>query len=119
MQVDGRVVFITGAASGIGAAMARAFAAAGAAKVVVADVDARGAEAVAASIDGMPIALDVTDEQATIDAVASVTASHGGIDILCLNAGIAIAGSVDAPDEDWQRIWDVNIDDDYHEEKAA
>jgi NAD(P)-dependent dehydrogenase (short-subunit alcohol dehydrogenase family) len=109
MRVDGSVVFITGGASGIGAAMAAQFAASGAGTVVVADRDGSGARAVAASIDGEAIELDVTDEEATRIAIEDVEERHGRLDILCVNAGIATDGSVDAPNEAWQRTWDVNV----------
>jgi NAD(P)-dependent dehydrogenase (short-subunit alcohol dehydrogenase family) len=109
MQVAGSVVFITGGASGIGAAMAGAFAAAGARTVVVADIDETGARAVASAIGGRAIALDVTDEAATAAAIRDVEAEFGSIDVLCVNAGIATGGSVDTDDELWQRTWEVNV----------
>jgi NAD(P)-dependent dehydrogenase (short-subunit alcohol dehydrogenase family) len=109
MQVRDTVVMVTGAASGIGAAMAAEFRASGAAAVVVADRDAEGAHRVAAAIDGDAIVLDVTDEQATADVIASIESTHGRLDILCCNAGIATGGSVDAGDDEWQRTWEVNL----------
>lgn len=109
MRTDGRVVVITGGGGGIGAALAARFAAEDDAHVVVADIDGASAAAVAAGIDGMSVELDVTDELATRTAVGEIEERFGRIDILCLNAGVATGGSVDAPDEAWQHTWDVNV----------
>ena len=109
MEIDGRVVLITGGGSGIGAAMARRFMNEGAATVVVTDIDSAAATAVAADIGGVAATLDVTDEDATAGLIREVENEYGRIDILCLNAGIPTDGSVDAPNEDWQRTWEVNV----------
>jgi NAD(P)-dependent dehydrogenase (short-subunit alcohol dehydrogenase family) len=109
MDIEGRVVLITGGASGIGAAMARGFSVAGAEAVMVTDIDPAGAEEVAATIDGIAHELDVTDEASTARVIGEVERMFGRIDILCLNAGIATAGSVDAPNEAWQTTWEVNV----------
>jgi len=61
MEINGRVVVVTGAARGIGRALARRFASAGASGVVVADIDAAGAQAVADEIGGISVQCDVTD----------------------------------------------------------
>jgi NAD(P)-dependent dehydrogenase (short-subunit alcohol dehydrogenase family) len=109
MDIRGKVVLITGAASGIGAAMARRFAADGAGIVVVTDLDVVGVEALADEIGGVAFALDVTDEKRTEEVLNEVQATFGGIDLLCLNAGIPTDGSVDAANDDWQRTWEVNV----------
>lgn len=109
MNIEGRIVVITGGGSGIGAAMARRFHQEGAQKVIVIDIETEAAESVAADVAGDAVTLDVTDESATADVFARIETEHGRIDILCLNAGIATGGSVDASNEAWQRIWDVNV----------
>jgi NAD(P)-dependent dehydrogenase (short-subunit alcohol dehydrogenase family) len=109
LEINDRVVVITGGGSGIGAAMARRFMLDGAKTVVLADIDGRSAQIVAAEIGGESATLDVTDEKATAELIRRVEANHGRIDILCLNAGIPTDGSVDAPNEDWQRTWEVNV----------
>jgi NAD(P)-dependent dehydrogenase (short-subunit alcohol dehydrogenase family) len=109
LDISERVVVITGGGSGIGAAMARRFMRDGAATVVVTDIDGDAARTVASEIGGESATLDVTDEKATAELIRQVEATRGGIDILCLNAGIPTGGSVDAPNEDWQRTWDVNV----------
>lgn len=109
MQIKENVVVITGGASGIGAAMGRRFAAEGAGAVILLDVDEPGAHSVANEIGATAMALDVSDDTATRTVLASIEKSFGRIDILCLNAGIAVGGSVDEPNEVWQRTWDVNV----------
>jgi NAD(P)-dependent dehydrogenase (short-subunit alcohol dehydrogenase family) len=116
MQIKGRVTVVTGGASGIGRALCRRFAAEGARGVVVADLDGAGAEAVAREIGGLAVATDVSREADIQRLVEKATAAHGPIDLFCSNAGIgAGAGLGDgasgpfAPDQDWQRSWDVNL----------
>jgi NAD(P)-dependent dehydrogenase (short-subunit alcohol dehydrogenase family) len=109
MEVAGRVAVVTGGARGIGRALARRLASAGAATVVVADVDQAGAAAVAAEIGGSAIKCDVSDEADVRKLVATVESDQGRIDLVCSNAGIAVPGGPEAPDADWQRIWEVNV----------
>lgn len=109
MELRDKVVVVTGGASGIGAALCRRFAEEGARAVVVADLDADGATAVAGEVGGTAVATDVAVE-ADVKALAErAVAAHGPIDLFCSNAGIAIGGGVEVIDEDWQRIWDVNL----------
>ncbi|MBZ4521849.1 SDR family NAD(P)-dependent oxidoreductase [Mycobacterium avium] len=91
-ELDGKTALVTGAASGIGAASARALAAAGA-RVVLADIDAAGADKVAESIRGaareaMAVAVDVADEGQVEAMVESTVRAFGGIDILHNNAAL-------------------------------
>jgi NAD(P)-dependent dehydrogenase (short-subunit alcohol dehydrogenase family) len=109
MEVADRVVVVTGGARGIGSALAMRFASAGAETVIVADVDADGAWAVARQIGGMAIRCDVTNEADVAQLVDKVHIAKGRIDIFCSNAGIAVGGGPEASDADWQRIWDVNV----------
>src|SRR5689334_10350720 len=102
-------VLVTAGASGIGAAMARAFEAAGA-SVWVVDVDA--AAVATCPPTWRADALDVTDEPAVADLFARVEAAWGGLDVLCANAGIA---GPTAPVEDvaldaWRRCVSVNLE---------
>jgi NAD(P)-dependent dehydrogenase (short-subunit alcohol dehydrogenase family) len=109
MELRDKVVVVTGGASGIGRALCHRFVEEGAKAVVVADLDAAGAKAVADEIGGMPISTNVAVE-ADVEALVDRTIdAFGPIDLFCSNAGIAIGGGVDVPDEDWQRIWDINL----------
>jgi NAD(P)-dependent dehydrogenase (short-subunit alcohol dehydrogenase family) len=109
MEVADRVVVVTGGARGIGSALATRFASAGAEIVIVADVDAEGAWAVARQIGGMAIRCDVSNEADVAQLVDKVHIAKGRIDIFCSNAGIAVGGGPEASNADWQRIWDVNV----------
>jgi NAD(P)-dependent dehydrogenase (short-subunit alcohol dehydrogenase family) len=109
MEVGGRVVVVTGAARGIGRALARAFSAAGAAGVVVADIDGQGAESVAREIKGTSVTCDVADESSVRAMVEKAESTYGRIDVVCSNAGIAVGGGPEAANEDWKRIWGVNV----------
>jgi NAD(P)-dependent dehydrogenase (short-subunit alcohol dehydrogenase family) len=109
VDIREKVVLITGGAGGIGAAMAREFSGAGAGAVIIADLDEDAAATVATSVGGEAVRLDVTDENQTRSVIETIHQRHGAIDLLCLNAGIPTDGSVDAPNADWQRTWDVNV----------
>jgi NAD(P)-dependent dehydrogenase (short-subunit alcohol dehydrogenase family) len=100
---------VTGGAKGIGRALATRFATAGAEAVIVADLDVEGAKAVAREIGATAIGCDVSRESDVKELVDRVQADHGRIDIFCSNAGIAVGGGPEASNEDWQRIWEVNL----------
>ena len=109
MDLSGRVVVVTGAARGIGRALVRRFAREGPEAVVVADVDGRGAAASADEIGALSVGCDVSREADVQRLVEHVTARYGRIDVFCSNAGIAVGGGPEAPDSEWQRIWEVNV----------
>jgi NAD(P)-dependent dehydrogenase (short-subunit alcohol dehydrogenase family) len=109
MEVADRVVVVTGGANGIGKALARRFATAGAETVIVVDVDGDGAWSVAREIGGMAIRCDVSVESEVAQLVEKVHIAKGRIDVFCSNAGIAVGGGPEASSADWQRIWDVNV----------
>jgi NAD(P)-dependent dehydrogenase (short-subunit alcohol dehydrogenase family) len=109
VELQGRHVVITGAAGGIGAALARRFAAAGA-RLTLADLDAQRLQALAAQLDALAVATDVTSEAQIGALIAQGSARHGPIELFFSNAGIAgPAAGPEAPDEDWQRTWQVNV----------
>lgn len=109
MELAGKHVVVTGAGSGIGRACAIRFAAEGA-RVVVADLNADTAEAVAAEIDGLAVPTDVGRE-ADIRALVQTAQSNGGpIDLFFSNAGVpGPAGGPEAPDAELQVTWEVNV----------
>jgi NAD(P)-dependent dehydrogenase (short-subunit alcohol dehydrogenase family) len=105
--VSGAGVVVTGGGGGIGRAMARRLAADGA-RVVVNDLDAAAAEAVAAEIGGLAVAGDAGTEQGVADLIQTAAGFLGEIDIYCSNAGTGGGTGPETPDDVWQRVWEVN-----------
>jgi 3-oxoacyl-[acyl-carrier protein] reductase len=112
MELDERVAIVTGAASGIGAAVARELAAQGA-TVALADRDGDGASAVAATLgedSAFALAADVTDESELDTLFATVAARCGRLDILVNSAGIfELHPFTEIPLERWERVLAVNL----------
>jgi NAD(P)-dependent dehydrogenase (short-subunit alcohol dehydrogenase family) len=109
VKLDGKCVVVTGGASGIGAALARRFAAENARGVVVADVQDDALEAVAKDVDGLAVHCDVTDEAQVRALVDAAETRYGPIDLFCSNAGIVLPGGEDSADGDWERSLGVNV----------
>ncbi|WP_433260134.1 SDR family oxidoreductase [Actinosynnema sp. CS-041913] len=111
MKIEGSVAVVTGAASGIGKALAEKLRDAGARGVVVSDLDGDGAEEVASALgDGaMAVRADVADESAVEELVAVTRERFGAIDLFVSNAGLTVIGGFEAPDDDWRRAIDVNL----------
>lgn len=109
-DLSGQTAIVTGAATGLGEAIARRFAAAGAI-VAVADKDETGAASVAAAIGGFALPVDITSDTSIRAAVAEVMVKQGKIDILVNNAGIAgkAAPIWDQTDYDWATIISINL----------
>ena len=113
-RLDGRVALVTGAARGLGAAMAAALAEAGA-HVVIGDVDGDAAEEERIRLCGRGLSaealgFDVTDEAGVGAAIGAIDAGHGRLDILVNNAGIAVYGGVEELEPaDWKRVLDVDL----------
>lgn len=109
MNLDKKVAVITGAASGIGAACARAFSAKGT-RVVATDINGDGVAAVADEIGALGIACDISDEAAVRDLVNETESKLGPVDLFFSNAGIvANSGPLDTPDEVWEQQWQINV----------
>lgn len=115
MELNDQVAIVTGAASGIGRAIAQRFAKAGA-RVVIADLDRGAAAATAREIDPDPgktigIAMDVTDEQAVNAGVAEAVSRFGGVDVLVSNAGIQIVHPLEEFSyAEWKKLLAIHLD---------
>jgi NAD(P)-dependent dehydrogenase (short-subunit alcohol dehydrogenase family) len=107
MKIAGKTAVITGAATGIGLALARRFRQEGA-QVVLADVDG-GVVGAADEVGGLPVVADVRREDDVRKLVDRAVAAYGPVDIFCSNAGIMVEGGPETPDADWQRIFEVNL----------
>ncbi|HVO55896.1 MAG TPA: SDR family oxidoreductase [Solirubrobacterales bacterium] len=119
MKVAGAHAVVTGAGSGIGAALARRLARAGAARVVVADLDADAAARTAAEIASPPtqsaaevvaVEVDVGREEEVGRLVDGAEEAGGPVDLFCSNAGVAGPyGGPEVGDAEWQRTWEINV----------
>jgi NAD(P)-dependent dehydrogenase (short-subunit alcohol dehydrogenase family) len=112
MQIQGKVVIVTGGANGIGRALCHRFAKEGAKAVVVSDIDKDQGMKVASEIGPAKSAFipcNVGKEAEVLALVEAATRTFGRVDIFCSNAGIGAVGGPEAPDSDWQRSWDINV----------
>jgi 2-hydroxycyclohexanecarboxyl-CoA dehydrogenase len=104
-RLDGRRAFVSGGANGIGAAIVRSFAAAGA-RVVIADLDAASANIIAGGAGATAVRLDVSDAAKVLNAMTE----HGPFDIVVNNAGVdQHAFFTDTRAEDWTRLIGINL----------
>lgn len=111
MQLNGKCALVTGGASGIGAEIARVYAAAGA-KVCIADVDADAAKRKASEFKGaIGLRMDVTREDEVERGVGKMVRQLGGVDILVSNAGVQhIDNIADVSFENWRRVISIHLD---------
>jgi NAD(P)-dependent dehydrogenase (short-subunit alcohol dehydrogenase family) len=114
MQVENKIIIVTGAASGIGKAMAERFARDGARGLVLADLNGAGVEATAKPLGAIAVQADVTNEADVQKIARAAEEKFGGIDLFCSNAGISrsdpdIDNAASAPNEAWALAWGVNV----------
>jgi NAD(P)-dependent dehydrogenase (short-subunit alcohol dehydrogenase family) len=108
MELNNKVVVVTGGGSGIGEAIAHAAKAAGARHVVVADLNGEQAERVAAEIGGTGVAIDVRDEAAIQRLVSETEDAHGPIGLFVSNAGYVTTAGLEDSNESIQAMWEVH-----------
>ncbi len=109
MEIKDKIIVITGGASGIGRAMAKRFTEEGAKQIVIADLNADGLQVVADEIGAHAIPTNVAVEDEVKHLIKTAEDTYGQIDLLCNNAGIGVGGGPETPNDDWQRIWDINV----------
>ena len=110
MKIAGKIVVVTGAASGIGRALAHRFAKQEGAKLVVcSDLNGDGVAKVAKEVDGAAFTTNVGKEDDIKHLIETVETKHGPIDLFCSNAGIGFRGGAEVANDRWQQIWDVNV----------
>lgn len=109
MDIKDKICVVTGAASGIGRALCMAFADAGASQVVCVDINADGVAETAESVGGAAYTVDVSKEAEITAMIDSVERDIGPIDLFWSNAGIAVGGGMETPNDDWQRVWEINV----------
>lgn len=110
MQLQGKSAVVTGGGSGFGSGICRAFANAGA-RVVVADIDAKAAQAVANDIGGIAVVADVSNGESVTAMAEETVAALGQLDILVNNAGVTHLPTLleDVTEEDFDRVYAVNM----------
>ena len=109
MKLAGKVAVVTGAAGGIGVAMARRFAKEGARGVVVADLHEGPLQALARDVGGLAVGCDVAKEVDIVTLVTRAEERFGPIDVFCSNAGLVSEGDEEALDADWTLNWSVHL----------
>ncbi|MVT09432.1 SDR family oxidoreductase [Chitinophaga tropicalis] len=108
MKSQGKIIVVTGGASGIGLAMAKRFIAEGA-TVIISDINEKALIEKAQETGATPIAANVSKEEDVRSLVEKATGLFGRIDVFVSNAGVARFGDVDASEEQWDFSWHVNV----------
>ncbi len=109
MELENKIIVITGAGSGIGRALAIRFKAEGAQQIVAVDINAENAQATADMIGGVAMTADVSIEDDIVRVIEDTETQIGPIDLFCSNAGVAMGPDLNAPNSHWQISWDVNL----------
>ncbi len=109
MELKDRIIVVTGAASGIGRAMALRFHNEGAKAVICADINGNAVRAIANEVGGAAYEVNVAREADIQNLIENVENECGPIDLFCSNAGIAFEGGVEVDNNGWQDIWEINV----------
>ncbi len=117
MDLEDKVIIVTGAGSGIGEALARRFAKDSPAGLVLADLNMTAVEGVAKDIGAVGMHADVSDPDANRKLIEETEGRFGPIDLFCANAGIGFAGDEQTDPSEWDRMWQVNLRSHVHAAK--
>lgn len=110
MKLHNKVIIITGAANGIGKALAQRFAKEAPKQLILADIDRESLEKISAEIPmATAFPCDIGTEEGVQRLVNSTLEEHGAIDLFCGNAGILRLGGVNTSEADFQKVWDINV----------
>ncbi len=112
MHPKDKHIIVTGGAHGIGKGLCRRFAAEGAARIAVVDVDKAAADEVASEIGAKSWAVDISDPKAFADTLDAIHSDMGHVDLFCSNAGVGYpdgAHVAAASDELWEKTWRINV----------
>ena len=109
MQLEGKIVVVTGAGSGIGKALVKKFISEGAKAVVAVDINAETSQQTASELGCIAMSADVAKEDDIIRIIEDTEKEIGPIDLFCNNAGVAIGESEQSSNKEWQAIWEINV----------
>ena len=109
MQLEGKIVVVTGAGSGIGKALVKKFISEGAKAVVAVDINAETSLQTASELGCIAMSADVAKEDDIIRIIEDREKEIGPINLFCNNAGIAIGESEQSSNKEWQAIWEINV----------
>jgi NAD(P)-dependent dehydrogenase (short-subunit alcohol dehydrogenase family) len=119
MDIRDKIVVSTGAASGIGRALAQRFRQEGARGLILADLNEQALEKVAADVGGLAVPTDVSREADIVNLVDRAEKEIGPINLFCSNAGVSGHCDLSTPAAEWQRVWDINVMGHVHAARAV